>query len=594
MPQEVAFYILKVISLLGGLALFLFGMDIMGKALQRQAGGQLQNILAKMSSTVVKGCLLGLAVTAVIQSSSATTVMVVGFVNSGIMSLQQAVGVILGSNIGTTVTSWILSLAGLQGDNFFIQLVKPETLAPIIGVVGIILFMFTNSEKKKGIGTIMLGFMALMTGMEIMGNSMEFLKEEAWFGQLMISFSNPIVGILFGAVLTAIIQSSSASVGILQSLSLTGVVSYGAAIPIILGQNIGTCVTAMLGAVGANRNARRAATLHLLNKIIGAVLFSVVFYGLNIFLRFQFLSNTVSPVDIAIFHTLYNVGVTLILVPARHLMIKLVCRIIPDVQETEQVVLLDERLLATPAVAVQRAHVVAAEMAEDARDAMKLALGLTKSYDPKVMAQVVALEEKTDHYQDVLGSYLVKLSNQQLTVKDNRILNTLLYTNADIERIADHAMSIAEAAQEMHEKKINFSDQAKSELEVLGRAVVDVLERTVIAYRNLDRDIAAKIEPQEQVVDSLVREIKSRHVRRLRDGLCTVEYGFVLEDLLTAFERMADHCSNVAVEILQVAEGKLEAHEYLNALKAGELEESAKFAERFAKYKARYTFPDEE
>ena len=594
MPQEVAFYILKVISLLGGLALFLFGMDIMGKALQRQAGGRLQNILAKMSSTVVKGCLLGLAVTAVIQSSSATTVMVVGFVNSGIMSLQQAVGVILGSNIGTTVTSWVLSLAGLQGDNFFIQLVKPETLAPIIGVVGIILFMFTNSEKKKGIGTIMLGFMALMTGMEIMGNSMEFLKEEAWFGQLMISFSNPMVGILFGAVLTAIIQSSSASVGILQSLSLTGVVSYGAAIPIILGQNIGTCVTAMLGAVGANRNARRAATLHLLNKIIGAVLFSVVFYGLNIFLRFQFLSNTVSPVDIAIFHTLYNVGVTLILIPARHLMIKLVCRIIPDVQETEQVVLLDERLLATPAVAVQRAHVVAAEMAEDARDAMKLALGLTKSYDPKVMAQVVALEEKTDHYQDILGSYLVKLSNQQLTVKDNRILNTLLYTNADIERIADHAMSIAEAAQEMHEKKVNFSEQAKSELEVLGRAVVDVLERTVIAYRNLDRDIAAKIEPQEQVVDSLVREIKSRHVRRLRDGLCTVEYGFVLEDLLTAFERMADHCSNVAVEILQVAEGKLEAHEYLNALKAGELEESAKFAERFAKYKARYTFPDEE
>lgn len=594
MPQEVAFYILKVISLLGGLALFLFGMDIMGKALQRQAGGQLQNILAKMSSTVVKACLLGLAVTAVIQSSSATTVMVVGFVNSGIMTLQQAVGVILGSNIGTTVTSWILSLTGLEGDNFFIQLVKPETLAPIIGVVGIILFMFTNSEKKKGIGTIMLGFMALMTGMEIMGNSMEFLREEAWFGQLMISFSNPIVGILFGAVLTAIIQSSSASVGILQSLSLTGVVSYGAAIPIILGQNIGTCVTAMLGAVGANRNARRAATLHLLNKIIGAVLFSVVFYGLNIFLRFDFLSDNVGPVDIAVFHTLYNVGVTLLLIPARHLMIKLVCKIIPDVQETEKVELLDERLLATPAVAVQRAHVIAAQMAEDARDAMKLALSLTRAYNPKVMAQVVALEDKTDHYQDVLGSYLVKLSNEQLTVKDNRILNTLLYTNADIERIADHAMSIAEAAQEMYEKKINFSDQAKSELEVLGRAVVDVLERTVIAYRNLDRDIAAKIEPQEQVVDSLVREIKSRHVRRLRDGLCTVEYGFVLEDLLTAFERMADHCSNVAVEILQVAEGKLEAHEYLNALKAGELEESAKFAERFAKYKARYTFPDEE
>ncbi len=586
-------YILKVISLLGGLALFLFGMDVMGKALQRTAGGKLQNILAKMSSTVWKGCILGLAVTAVIQSSSATTVMVVGFVNSGIMTLQQAVGVILGSNIGTTVTSWILSLSGLEGDSFIVQLFKPATLAPIIGVVGIVLFMFTKSEKKRSIGTIFLGFMALMTGMEIMGDSMEFLKEEAWFGQLMISFSNPILGILFGTILTAIIQSSSASVGILQGLCVTGAVTFGSAIPIILGQNIGTCVTAMLGAIGANSNARRTATIHLLNKVFGAVLFGVVFYGLGLFIDWKFLDEATRPVDIAIIHTAYNVAVTLILIPARNLMIKIVCKIIPDAAEQEEIALLDERLLATPAVAARRAHKVALEMAKDATEAMHLAMGLTKKFDPAVMEQVIKLEDKTDRYEDALGTYLIKLSNTNLSVEDNRILNTTLYTVSDIERMADHAASVAEAAQEIYEKNIEFSAQAKGELEVLEQAVLDIMDRTVAAYGEFDREQAVKVEPQEQVVDSLVREIKSRHVRRLRDGLCTVEYGFVLEDLLTACERTADHCSNVAVEVLQVTEGKLEAHEYLNALKAGELYESAAFSEQFAKYKAKYSFPEE-
>ena len=587
-------YILKVISLLGGLALFLFGMDVMGKALQRTAGGKLQTVLAKMSSTVLRGCLLGLAVTAVIQSSSATTVMVVGFVNSGIMTLKQAVGVILGSNIGTTVTSWILSLSGLQGESFIIQLFKPATLAPIIGVAGIVLFMFTKSEKKQSIGTIMLGFMALMTGMEIMGDSMSFLENEAWFGQLMISFSNPVLGIIFGAVLTAIIQSSSASVGILQGLALTCTVPMGAAIPIILGQNIGTCVTAMLGAVGANRNARRAALLHLLNKIFGAVLFSVVFYSLNVFMKWEFLGDASTPLSIAIFHSLYNVGITLILIPLRNLMIKTVCKIIPDAQVAEEEVLLDERLLASPAVAVRCAWDVASEMAKTAEKAMELASGLTSHYDPKIMEQVVALENETDRYEDALGSYLVKLSDKTLSVEDNRILNTLLYTISDMERIADHALNVAEAAQEMHEKSVVFSKQAQDELAVLQRAVRDVIARSVKSYVSLDVEQAMKVEPQEQVIDALVREIKSRHVRRLRDGLCSVEYGFVLEDLLTAYERSADHCSNIAVEILQVAEGKLEAHEYLNALKAGELRESAKYSERFAKYQSRYTFPEEQ
>ena len=588
-----SFYMFKIIELLGGLALFLFGMDTMGKALERQAGGKLQTILAKMSSNVFKGFLLGMAVTAVIQSSSATTVMVVGFVNSGIMTLNQAVGVIMGSNIGTTVTSWILSLSGLEGDSVLIKLFKPSTLAPLVGTIGIALFMFTKSEKKKGIGVIMLGFLALMTGMDIMGDSMEFLEKEAWFGNLMISFSNPILGILFGALLTAVIQSSSASVGILQSLCLTGQVTFGAAIPIILGQNIGTCVTAIMGAIGANRNARRTAMVHLLFNVVGVLIFSVVFYGLGLFIDWAFLDNSVSAWNIAVIHTIFNVGATAVLMPMNKLLVKLAYLFVPAEPVHQSPVLLDERLLATPAVAVQRAHEIAADMGKDALEAMKLAMGLTTEFDVKTMDKVIELEDTTDHYQDALSTYLVKLSAKRLSVDDNRTLNTLLYTVADLERIGDHAVAIAKAGLEIEEKKISFSQQARDELAVLKKAVTDVVERTIAAFETLDVQLALKVEPQEQVVDSLVREIKSRHVRRLRDGKCTIEYGFVLEDLLTAYERIADHCSNIAVEILQVAEGKLEAHEYLSALKAGELEESAAFAERFAKYKAKYAFPEE-
>ena len=585
-------YIFKIITLLGGLALFLFGMDVMGKALERQAGGKLQTILAKMSSNVFMGFLLGLGVTAVIQSSSATTVLVVGFVNSGIMTLKQAVGGIMGSIIGTTVTAWILSLSGLEGDSFIIKLFKPSTLAPLIGIIGVIQYMGKN-EKRKGIGTIMLGFMALMTGMDIMGDSMEFLESEPWFAQLMISFSNPIVGILFGAGLTAIIQSSSASVGILQGLCGTGVVTYGSAIPIILGQNIGTCITAIMGAIGANRNARRTAMVHLLFNVVGVLVFVVAFYGMGMFIDWKFLSETAAAWDIAVIHTCFNVAATIVLMPLNGMLVKLAFLFIPKEQTPQKVELLDERLLATPAVAVQRAQKIAGEMAADAAKAMHLAMGLTKKFDAAVMEQVMELEDKTDQYEDALGTYLVKLSGMNLSVSDNRILNTLLYTVSDIERMADHAMAIAKAALEMEEKKIEFSNQAKGELAVLEQAVLDIVDRTVAAYGSFNLDLAIKIEPQEQVVDALVREVKSRHVRRLRDGLCTVEYGFVLEDLLTACARTADHCSNVAVEMLQVAEGKLEAHEYLNALKAGELYESAAFAEHFARYKAKYAFPEE-
>lgn len=586
-------YILKIITLLGGLALFLFGMDVMGKSLERLAGGKLQTVLAKMSSTVFKGFFLGMAVTAVIQSSSATTVMVVGFVNSGIMTLQQAIGVIMGSNVGTTVTSWLLSLTALEGESFLIQLFKPTTLAPLLGTVGIALFMFTKSEKKQGIGTILLGFMALMTGMEIMSGAMEFLKDEKWFASLMVSFSNPILGILAGAALTAIIQSSSASVGILQGLCSTGTITVGTALPIILGQNIGTCVTALLSTVGANRNARRTALVHLYFNIVGVALLGIAFYSVNAFVDFPFLQSVAGPTDIAVIHTGFNLIATAVLLPMNRLLEKLAYLTIPQQAVHQAPVLLDNRLLATPAVAVQRAKDVAVDMAKAARDAMQIAIGLTRNYTDEGLERVQDLEDKTDVYEDALGSYLVQLTGKTLSVEDNRTLNILLYTISDLERIADHAVSVAKAGKEMSRKNIRFSPQALEELSVLEKAVMDIISNTVDAFQKQDLYQAMKVEPQEQVVDALVKEVKSRHVRRLRDGLCTVEYGFVLEDLLTDYERSADHCSNVAVEMLQVSEGKLEAHEYLNALKGGQLQESAKFSERFQKYRARYTFPEE-
>ncbi len=589
------YYIFSIISLLGGLALFLFGMDVMGKSLERSAGGKLQNLLAKMSSNVPKGFLLGLAVTAVIQSSSATTVMAVGFVNSGIMSLNQAVGVIMGSNVGTTVTAWILSLSGLEGDSFIIQLFKPSTLAPLMGIIGIILYMFVKSDRKKSIGMILLGFLALMTGMDMMSGAMSFLKGEQWFADLMVSFSNPLLGILVGAVLTGVIQSSSASVGILQSLCSTGAVTFGSAIPVILGQNIGTCVTALMGSIGANKNARRTAMVHLYFNIIGTLLFVILFYGIGLFIPWKFLADTCSAWNIAVIHTCFNVAATAILLPFNKLLVKLATLTVPDDKDKEEkTALLDKRLIATPAVAVERAHGVAAEMALASAEAVSLAVGLVRSFDQKVMERVIELEDKTDKYEDALNTYLVTLSAKNLSVESNRVLNTLLYTVADVERIGDYAINIAEAALEMKEKKIQFSEQALAELDVLEKAVLDILNKTAVAYQSFDYSTASQIEPQEQVIDALVREVKSRHVRRLRDGLCTVEYGFVLEDLLTAFERAADHCSNIAVEMMQVGDGKLEAHEYLTALKAGELRESAAFADRFAQYRAKYAFPDEE
>lgn len=592
--MHMSMYILKLISLLGGLALFLFGMDVMGKALERQAGGKLQTILAKMSSNVFKGFFLGLAVTAVIQSSSATTVMVVGFVNSGIMALKQAVGVIMGANVGTTVTAWILSLTALEGESLLVQIFKPTTLAPLLGIVGIVLYMFTKSEKKQGIGTILLGFMALMTGMSLMSDSMAFLENEKWFADLMVSFTNPILAIIVGAVLTGVIQSSSASVGILQSLCSTGLVTGGVALPIILGQNIGTCVTALISTIGANRNARRAAMVHLYFNLIGVIIFAAIFYGIGAFVPWGFLTETMSEVNIAMIHTTFNVITTIIMLPLHGVLEKLATLSVPEDKEPESTALLDQRLIATPAVAIQRAQEIAADMAQTASQALDGAIGLLEKFDSKGLESVKALENKTDEYEDALGTYLVQLTGTKLSVHDNRQLNILLYTISDVERIADHAVSIGKAGEEIYKKDIAFSDAAKEELKVLSKAVQAVVKSTVAAYCGGDLENARRVEPQEQVVDSLVKEIKSRHVRRLRNGQCKVEYGFVLEDLLTSFERVADHCSNIAVEMLQVSEGKLEAHEYLTALKAGELTESAKFDERFEKYRKQYTFPDEE
>lgn len=592
--MHMSMYILKLISLLGGLALFLFGMDVMGKALERQAGGKLQTILAKMSSNVFKGFFLGLAVTAVIQSSSATTVMVVGFVNSGIMALKQAVGVIMGANVGTTVTAWILSLTALEGESLVVQLFKPTTLAPLLGVIGIVLYMFTKSEKKQGIGTILLGFTTLMTGMALMSDSMAFLENEKWFADLMVSFTNPILAIVVGAVLTGVIQSSSASVGILQSLCSTGLVTGGVALPIILGQNIGTCVTALISTIGANRNARRAAMVHLYFNLLGVIIFAAIFYGVGAFVPWGFLTETMSEVNIAMIHTTFNVLTTLIMLPLHGVLEKLAILSVPEDKEPESTALLDQRLIATPAVAIQRAQEIAADMAQTASQALDGAIGLLDKFDSKGLESVKALENKTDEYEDALGTYLVQLTGTKLSVHDNRQLNILLYTISDVERIADHAVSIAKAGEEIYQKDIAFSDAAKKELKVLSKAVQAVVKSTVTAYCGGDLENARRVEPQEQVVDSLVKEIKGRHVRRLRNGQCKVEYGFVLEDLLTSFERVADHCSNIAVEMLQVSEGKLEAHEYLTALKAGELTESAKFDERFEKYRKQYTFPDEE
>lgn len=583
--------IFNVFSLFGGLALFLFGMDTMGKALEKQAGGQLQKILSRLTDNPLKGFALGLIVTAIIQSSSATTVMVVGFVNSGIMQLHQAIGIIMGSNVGTTVTSWLLSLSGLEGDTLLIQMLKPSSFSPLLAFLGILLYM-CRSERKKGVGTIFIGFAILMTGMSAMSAAVEPLENEPWFTNLFVQFSNPILGVLAGTILTAVIQSSSASVGILQALSSTGVITYGSALPIIMGQNIGTCATALISSVGTNKNARRAAMVHLYFNIIGVTVFLIGFYSLNSIFRFSFVGEVIEPWGIAVVHSTFNLCTTIILLPFANVLEKLAILTIPDDAKEEKFVLLDERLLNTPAVAAERARSATSDMAELARVGVLQAMSLTHSWNEELARKVAEEEKKVDKYEDAIGTYLVKLSSHELSHEDSKQVNTLLHTISDFERISDYSVSVLESAREIHEKTIAFSQDAREELQVLEDVVQDLLNRATEAFRKDDLHLAGKVEPMETVVNELVRAIKSRHIARLQAGSCSIEYGFVLDDLLTSYSRVCDHCSNVAVAQIEVAQDSFDTHAYLKDLRHGNAaEESEVFRRRLDRYRARYPFP---
>ena len=578
-------------TLMGGIAMFLYGMDLMGKSLEQTAGSKLQGILSTMTASPVRALLLGMAVTAVIQSSGATTVMAVGFVNSGLMELHQAIGVIMGANVGTTVTGWLLSLSGLEGDSFLTQMLNPNAWSPILGFIGIWLYTF-GKDRRRGVGKIMLGFAILMSGMGIMSSAMSPLADEPWFMQLFLSFKNPVLGVVAGAVLTAVLQSSSASVGILQALCSTGAVTFSAAVPSIMGQNIGTTVTALISSAGANKNAKRTAFVHLYFNLIGTVVFLLGFYGLNAVIGFSFFNETANTFGIAIVHTVFNVVTTAILLPFNRVLERLAIMTVPDSPSDsgEQHSLLDERLLTTPSVAVGRAMLVGGDMAEICRTALLQAMSTTRVWNDAIADEVTRKEDAVDHYEDVLGTYLVKLSAKHLSQDDNRTVNTLLHTIGDFERVSDHAVNLIKAAREIRDKSIQFSEEALNDLSVLEAAVQDIVNRTVDAFQKNDVYAAKKIEPMEEVVDGLVREVKSRHIMRLQAGACSIEYGFVLDDLLTNYERIADHCSNIAVAMIEVSLDRFDTHEYLNAVKHGE---DVKFERRYEKYRGRYTFEPE-
>ena len=588
------FDVLSIVQMIGGLALFIYGMTTMGKGLERAAGSKLEKTLEKMTGNVITALLMGMVVTMVIQSSSATTVMVVGFVNAGIMTLKQSVGVILGANIGTTITAQILRLSGGEGSgNLFMDLLKPKNLAYIIVLVGVIIMMIAKKRRTRDIADIFTGFGILFIGMSVMEGAVAPLADLPQFADLFAAISNPVLGVLVGAGVTAIIQSSSASVGILQALSTTGAITYSAAIPIILGQNIGTCVTALLSSVGANKNARRAAMVHLYFNIIGVTIFLFGFYGLNAVCHFAFVNTTIEAWGIAIVHSVFNILATVILLPFATGLEKLAILTIPDSPEKEEFALLDDRLLNTPAVAVERARAATAEMAELARVGVVQAMSLTHEWNDELAQKVRDEECRVDRYEDALGTYLVKLSGRELNHTDSQSVNTLLHTISDFERISDHSVNLLESAEEMHQKEIHFSKDAQEELQVLEDAVQDTLSRTTDAFRKGDLHLASKVEPLEAVVNELVRAIKARHVARLQAGSCSIEYGFVLDDLLTNYERVCDHCSNVAVAQIEVAQDSFDTHAYLNDLRHGnDTKESEEFHRRLDRYRERYLFPD--
>ena len=576
-----------VLTLIGGLCLFLFGMNVMGDGLERRAGSSLKSLLGKLTNSRLRGFLTGLGVTAVIQSSSATTVMVVGFVNAGVMTLKQSIGVIMGANIGTTVTAWILSLGGISDGNLVLKLLKPSSFSPVLALVGIALTMFAKSSKKKDVGGILLGFATLMFGMETMSGAVAGLAEVEEFKNLFLAFKNPILGVLVGMLVTAVIQSSSASVGILQALSVTGAVSYSAAIPIIMGQNIGTCVTALLSSFGTNKNARRASLVHLSFNVIGTVIWLSVFALLSHLLRPAILDAPASYFGIAVCHSLFNTLCTVLLLPCASLLEKLAYRLIPEGKTAERTVELDERLLATPAIAIAQCERLAGKMASEAISAFRLALSGITAYDAAAAASIREIEESTDRYEDILGTYLAKLSRSQVSDEDSAAVTKLLKVIGDFERISDHAVNLLEAAEELREKRITLSPAAQSELCVLCGAVGEILSLRERAYLEGDAALALEIEPLEQVIDQLKGALRDRHIARLQDGICTVETGFIWSDLLTNLERVSDHCSNIAVGILDEKEKTLSSHEVLRVIK----QQSPEFLEKYAAYLEKYAIP---
>lgn len=578
--------IFEILTLLGGLAIFLFGMQVMGDGLERRGGGKLKSILESMTSNKFKGVLLGLGVTAIIQSSSATTVMVVGFVNSGIMRLSQAISVIMGANIGTTVTAWLLSLSGIEGDNTIIQLLKPSSFSPVLAVIGIVFMMFLKNPKKKDTGAILVGFAVLMTGMDMMSGAVAGLKHNESFTSILTLFTNPFFGVLAGALLTAIIQSSSASVGILQALSSTGQITFGSAIPIIMGQNIGTCITAILSAIGANKNAKRVSVVHLSFNIIGTICFMVLFYVLHWILDFGFINDSVNAASIAVVHSIFNIFATVIMFPFTKGLEKLSMMIIRDNDKKEQESVLDERLLSTPPVAIVQAKNVADKMAFIGKDSLIRSMELIGNYDEKEAESIREDESRVDEYEDILGTYLVKLSRESLSQDDSHEISNLLHCIGDFERISDHAVNIVESAEEIAEKKIVFSPEAQRELEVVKAALTEILENTFKAFETENLELAMKIEPLEQIIDTLKTKLRANHITRLQADNCTIETGFVFSDLLTNIERTADHCSNIGVCLISVAHDSFDTHEYLHHVKEGG---ESNFNEVYALYKEKYS-----
>ncbi len=586
--------IFGVLDLLCGLAFFLYGMHVMGKGLSRTSGGRLESILEKLTQNKIKAVLLGTLVTAVIQSSSATTVMVVGFVNSGIMQLSQAVGVIMGANIGTTITSWILSLTGIESSNFILQMCKPTSFTPILALIGVVFVLFCKSEKKNNIGTMFVGFSVLIFGMDMMSSAVKPLANVPEFTNILLMFTNPVLGMLAGMVLTAVIQSSSASVGILQALCVTGAVKYSAALPIIMGQNIGTCVTALISAVGANKNARRAALIHLYFNIIGTTIFMIGFYAIHAVFPFAFMDAPANAMGIAVIHTTFNVVATTVLLPFADWLVKLAVFTIrddEDVQKIDDFQLLDERFLATPAFAVEQCSVVAGRMARLTREAILDAIDLLdgKEKNAEKMARVEALEAKIDRYEDKLGTYMVKLSRAKLSREDGHTISVLLHSINDFERISDHAVNLLDSAREMESKKMKFSDAAASELHVFAQALRDIVERSFDSFLMKDAAMAKTVEPLEACINEINAGVKSRHIERLTKGQCTIELGFVLSDISTNFERVSDHCSNLAVYQIQVPKDKYEAHAYLQKRK---YKDHAEFDREEMAFEEKYHLPE--